>query len=132
MALDYTKAWRTILCCCIMCIFLISIDEAVMTHKSNMILKTVSIGQNLTLQLNETKHTSVAWMHNSSLLVLWENNVNKTSGRPNIYFQTPDSITITNARINDSGIYTALQFPPNRGLSTTRFNVTVSTVADIK
>nr|AYF58581.1 glycoprotein vIgFam3 [Elephant endotheliotropic herpesvirus 1A] len=132
MALDYTKAWRTILCCCITYLVLISIDHGVMTQKPAMVHKVVSSGGNLTLQLNGTKHPSVAWMHNSSMIMLWQNNSTTKGSRTNVYSQTPNSITITNAHMNDSGIYTALQFPPNGGLSTTRFNVTVSAIPEIK
>nr|AYF58479.1 glycoprotein vIgFam3 [Elephant endotheliotropic herpesvirus 1B] len=122
----YTKIWKAVICCFIAYIYLLSIDQGVMTEKPSMVDKVVSLGENVTLKLNETKYTSIAWLHNSSLVLLWERNTTTKNPRSNVHSQTPTCITITNAHVNDSGIYTALGFT-NVGLSSTRFNLRVNT-----
>nr|AYF58418.1 glycoprotein vIgFam3 [Elephant endotheliotropic herpesvirus 1A]QOE74639.1 glycoprotein vIgFam3 [Elephant endotheliotropic herpesvirus 1A] len=124
--ITYTKIWKAVICCFIAYIYLLSIDhQGVMTGKPSMVDKVVSAGGNVSLKLNGTQYISIAWLHNSSLIVLWEKNTTK-SPRPNVHSQTPTCITITNAHVNDSGIYTALGFT-NVGLSSTRFNLRVNT-----
>nr|AYF58535.1 glycoprotein vIgFam3 [Elephant endotheliotropic herpesvirus 1A] len=120
----YTKIWKAVICCCIAYVYILSIDQGVLTEKPSMVDKVVSAGGNVSLKLNGTHYISIAWLHNSSLILLWEKNTTK-SPRPNVHSQTPTCITITNAHVNDSGIYTALGFT-NTGLSSTRFNLRVN------
>nr|AYF58506.1 glycoprotein vIgFam3 [Elephant endotheliotropic herpesvirus 1A] len=128
MALDYTKAWRMILCCCITYLVLISIDRGVMAQKSSIETKFVGIGGNVSLELNtKTNYSIVTWMHNTSQIVLLWKDGNKKITRPNIQSQSPSCMTITNAQRNDSGLYTAVGLMPANGkISTTRFSLKVN------
>ncbi|AHC02809.1 membrane protein EE50 [Proboscivirus elephantidbeta5] len=119
----HTGNLKIFIYCCVFFIYIaLNQQKGVMSiqtiTRTNIRNESVSLGGNITFGVNASNYQMVAWMHNSSqIIVHWDGGKHRVT-RPNVKSETPTHITILNAGFNDSGLYTLIVFT---NLSSTKY-----------
>ncbi|UEH20444.1 glycoprotein vIgFam3 [Elephant endotheliotropic herpesvirus 2] len=105
----YTGGLKILIYGCILYLYLALIEQnGVISKKPSIRNESVMLGGNITFGLNASKYETVAWVHNSSKIILHWSAGKKMSTKSNVRSETPTWLTISDAQINDSGLYTLM------------------------